>query len=248
MWIRDRDRFSCPQPTAWCALRCHRTFFAVEAWPFKPCLCSCGEAGTVSKVRAGLRGDVGRNDLPLFCQFSTLPSPEVAAGPAGAAQSNRKLKKALLEDNGAAGGRVPARRWDCCASPLLLPAEAEPAGTAEPNTPPSSPSWWGALGRRADATSPPRPIPPQLLRRRLGMEKIIVLRSAPGDRRRARSPSPPRRASAREILPQVMLCQGTAGHHHPFMPMHPSSACAQRAPATQILAGSFQPLPSTLGH
>lgn len=55
-------------------------------------------------------------------------------------------------------------------------------------------------------------------------------------------PSPPCQSSAGEILPQVMLCQGTAGHHCPFVPTRPLSACAQRARATQILARSFQPL------
>lgn len=83
---------------------------------------------------------------PFFCPFSTFPSPDAAAGAASAARSNRKLKKALLEDNGAAGGRAPARRW--IAEHLCPPAGLEPAGTAKPYTlhPTSAPIPTGSPG------------------------------------------------------------------------------------------------------
>jgi len=222
---------------------------ATQARLPKSCPCSRGGADAGSEGRAGPQGDAGRDRLPLFRQFSTFPSPEVAAGPAAAARSNRKLKKAQLEDNGVAGGRAPARRR-IAAHLLSLPAGAEPAATAKPcvllsPVPVDSP---GLVCRCHLSPSPmagvARPTAAPVPAFGDGKDQLssdLLLETDPG----ARAPLLPVGP-----LPGRSYCKRCFARAQPDITVVTSRPrvlplpVAQRACATQILAGSFPPSPN----
>lgn len=209
-------RFFLTQPAA----QCHKPLFATRAWLPKSCPCSCRVADSGSEVRPGPWGDTGRDNLSLFCRFSTLPSPDAAAGAAGAARSSRKLKRALREGNGVAGGIAQrGDGWQRVCSPRACGSGASRSSQAlHPSAvpvPAGSPAWCHlssiAHGRRS-------PSHRSSCAGVWGWKRSIVLKSALGDRQGAQSP-----------LSCLYWGHPTAsdallGHHHRFVSTHPTTA------------------------